>query len=167
MLTNVNASLDEKLDAIAARTPDQKMERTGVPVSIGGDIFVLRPMTRGQARSFREAETLGRFQALKLADVSEEEATPELLEQISAQADAQILHLIRIAIPELEGRDAWLDQHATDDELSDALEIARLFAYPNELRARTKEILKKAVSRADSPSSPSSTPDTPITTVND
>lgn len=129
MLCDVKATLEEKLEAIRNRTPDQKMARVGVPVSIGGKIFEVKPMVRARARRFREKQlrAFAEIEAKQSVAAKGDRMTAEELIAVYSMADDAQLELVKIAIPELEGQEEWLDENATNEELAEALAIATAF----------------------------------------
>lgn len=171
MICEVNLSLLEKIVAIQQRTPDQKMNRDGVPVAIGGKVFEVRPMTRKTARQF--SGTQARFSAeLELAEKQAAElgerdpaAAWELALAMEAKSDELQNELIALVIPELAGQAEWLDEQATSAELTEALTLATAFLAPdpNLMRAQTATPSPASTPPPSTPSSPSSTPPTPLT----
>jgi len=123
----VNATLDEKLEAIRNRTPDQKMIRDGVPVSIGGRVFEVKPLVRKQNRQFRKkwadmVKGIIGLEDLKQPD-SALNALTSMLDYLDSAEPLQ-LEAIALAIPELQGQGDWLDENATNEELSEVLLLA-------------------------------------------
>ena len=123
----VNATLDEKLEAIRNRTPDQKMIRDGVPVSIGGRVFEVKPLVRKQNRQFRKkwadmVKGIIGLEDLKQPD-SALNALTSMLDYLDSAEPLQ-LEAIALAIPELQGHGDWLDENATNEELSEVLLLA-------------------------------------------
>lgn len=126
MICTVTASLEEKIEAIRVRTPDQKMSRDGVPVSIGGTVYELKPPVRAVARRFREVQA----RALAALDRIEQADVEQLLGFYARQDESQD-ELIGIAIPELAGKSKWLDQNVTSGEIGEALALFTELISPN------------------------------------
>lgn len=163
MICDISTPLADKLQAIRERTPDQMMARAGVPVSIGGEAFEVRPMTRAQARAFK----LKQWQYIQFCAGAPQLArdaanVDELLAFEERRAELH-LDLLITAIPALAGREAWLDEHATDLEITEALTIQTAFldAVPNTERASMLEQLTQLRSLISTPSSPNSTQPSP------
>lgn len=163
MICDITATLSEKLQAIRERTPDQQMAREGVPVSIGGKAFEVRPLTRAAARTFK----LRQWQFIQFMSGAPQLApdASNVEEVIAHEEQRAELHaaLVAVAIPELDGQAEWLDEHATDLELTEALTIQTAFveAIPNVERASTIEQLKTLRSLMSTPSSANSTQGSP------
>jgi len=128
MICEVNNTIEQKIEAIKTRTPDQKMTREGVPVSIGGKTFEIKPLVRKQARAFRQkwAEMAGKF--LHINAELTDKASPinsvvALLDNLGEAEPLQLNALIT-AIPELTGKEDWIDDNATNEELAEAMLLA-------------------------------------------
>jgi hypothetical protein len=163
MICDINAPLAAKLAAIREREPDQLMAREGVPVSIGGEAFEVRPLTRAAARAFK----LRQWQYIQyMAGAPALARDASNVEAMSAHEERRAeLHaaMLVAAIPELAGREAWLDEQATDLELAEALTVqtALIDAVPNVGGAQALDRLRTLASRTPTPSSASSTRPTP------
>ena len=126
MICEVNKTLEEKIEAIKNRTPDQKMTREGVPVSIGGKVYEIKPLVRKQARQFRKkwAEMAGQFVGLQDVQVtSPAEAIAAAFDKLDNVEPLQ-LETIILAIPDLNDKEDWLDDNATNEELAEAMLLA-------------------------------------------
>ena len=126
MICETNSIIEDKIEAIKNRTPDQKMTREGVPVSIGGQEFEIRPLVRKQARAFRKkwAEMAGNFIGLQDVQVgSPAEAIATAFDKLDSAEPLQ-LETIVLAIPELVGKEDWIDENATNEELAEAMLLA-------------------------------------------
>ena len=128
MICEVNKTIEEKIEAIKTRTPDQKMIRAGVPVSIGGQIFEIKPLVRKQARAFRQKWSEMATKFLQLGTGLTDKASPinsvvALLDNLGEAEPLQLNALIT-AIPELTGKEDWIDDNATNEELAEAMVLA-------------------------------------------
>jgi len=127
-----NATLEDKKKAIDNRTPDQKMNRDGVPVSIGGKLFEIRPMNRKRERQFREQLLRNQVEIArerKITDVDELLKTELDLLELGYEGQTKLL---LIAIPELaempeEEREKLLEEEATREELAHAIAVVHHF----------------------------------------
>jgi len=128
MICEVNKTVEDKIESIKNRTPDQKMIREGVPVSIGGHVYEIKPLVRKQARAFRQkwAETATKFLHIGagLTDkASSVDSVVALLDNLG-EAEPLQLNTLTIAIPELTGKEDWIDDNATNEELAEAMLLA-------------------------------------------
>lgn len=157
MICDVSATLEEKTAAIQNRTPDQRMAREGVPVSIGGEVFEIRPLVRKHARELRETvrKWIADIDAAQTDSAADAMAVLDLTDDGYAAA-------VTLAIPELSGRGDWLDDNATSEELSEAFQLAMVFVNPNRAGAQTTNGTGTSVSPTSTPSSANSTPPTPL-----
>jgi len=126
MICETNNTVEGKIESIKTRTSDQKMTREGVPVSIGGQVFEIKPLVRKQARAFRRkwAEMTGNFIGLQDVQVeSPAEAIAAAFDKLDSAEPLQ-LETIALAIPELVGKEDWIDDNATNEELAEAMVLA-------------------------------------------
>ena len=128
MICQANCTVEDKIQAIQDRTPDQKMTRAGVPVSIGGKVYEIKPLVRKQARAFRQKWAQ---MATKLLEAVEPKSgdklsTKSIILALDGVGDAEPLQLevLSLAIPELAGQEEWLDDNATNEEIGEALALA-------------------------------------------
>ena len=128
MICQANCTIEDKIQAIQDRTPDQKMTRTPVPVSIGGKVFGIRPLVRKHARAFRQKWAQ---MATKLLEAVEPKSgdklsTKSIILVLDGVGDAEPLQLevLSLAIPELAGQEEWVDDNATNEELAEAMVLA-------------------------------------------
>ena len=132
MICNVNAPIEDKIQAIQDRKPDQKMIRAGVPVSIGGRVFGIRPLVRKQARAFRQR--WAQMATIMLEPIgpsasnssNNNPSASSILSVLESVSDAEPLQLgvLALAIPELVDQEAWIDDNATNEELAEAMVLA-------------------------------------------
>lgn len=139
MICKVNDPLDKKIEAIHNRTPDQKMAREGVPVFIGGEVFEVKPLPRKRARVFREKQALA---VAKIEALSKKGDTAENLEELNRVQDDLQIELVPIVLPELEGKEDWIDNNATSEELAEAFIVAREFMDANPLRTLAQTTIR-------------------------
>ncbi|MFW6074930.1 MAG: hypothetical protein ACOC9Y_04995 [Chloroflexota bacterium] len=159
MICEVHASLEEKIEAIRDRTADQRMEREGVPVLVGGQRFEVRPPVRRVSREFRrkQAEVVA-----ALDDVDMNSGSVSDVLHLYASLDDGTMELACIAVPELAERgEEWIDDNATNEELAEINTLMTEFLNPNAGRvgAITTENGNSA-SPTPTPSSATATPPT-------
>ena len=127
MICQANCTIEDKIQAIQDRTPDQKMTRTPVPVSIGGKVFGIRPLVRKQARSFRQKWAQMATMILEPIGPSANKPSANsillVLESVS-EAEPLQLEVLALAIPELASQEEWIDDNATNEELAEAMVLA-------------------------------------------
>jgi len=126
-ICQVNLTVDQKIAAIKDRTPDQKMIRDGVPVSVGGKPFEVRPLVRKDSRLFRRKWAEMVKGVMGLDNVKQPDSALDALTSMVDYLDSAEplqLEIVALAIPELKGREEWVDDNATNEELSEALIIA-------------------------------------------
>ena len=127
-----NATLEEKKKAIDNRTPDQKMNRDGVPVSIGGRLFEIRPMNRKRERQFREQLLRNQVEISRERKINDVDELLEMeLNLLDLGYEGQT-KLLMIAIPELaempeDERERLLEEEATREELAHAIAVVNHF----------------------------------------
>ena len=127
MICQANCTIEDKIQAIQDRTPDQKMTRTPVPVSIGGKVFGIRPLVRKHARAFRQK--WAQMATIMLEPIGPSANKPSansillVLESVS-EAEPLQLEVLALAIPELASQEEWIDDNATNEELAEAMVLA-------------------------------------------
>ena len=127
MICQANCTVEDKIKAIQDRTPDQKMTRTPVPVSIGGKVFGIRPLVRKHARAFRQK--WAQMATIMLEPIGPSANKPSAnsillaLESVS-EAEPLQLEVLALAIPELASQEEWIDDNATNEELAEAMVLA-------------------------------------------
>ena len=128
MICQANCTVEGKIQAIQDRTPDQKMTRTPVPVSIGGKVFGIRPLVRKQARAFRQRWAQMATMILEPIGPSanNNHSASSILSVLESVSEAEPLQLqvLILAIPELAGQEEWVDDNATNEELAEAMVLA-------------------------------------------
>ena len=128
MICQANCTVEDKIQAIQERTPDQKMTRAGVPVSIGGKVFEIKPLVRKHARAFRQK--WAQMATIMLEPIgpsaSNNPSASSILSVLESVSDAEPLQLgvLALAIPELVDQEAWIDDNATNEELAEAMVLA-------------------------------------------
>ena len=128
MICQANCTVENKIQAIQERTPDQKMTRAGVPVSIGGKVFEIKPLVRKHARAFRQK--WAQMATIMLEPIgpsaSNNPSASSILSVLESVSDAEPLQLgvLALAIPELVDQEAWIDDNATNEELAEAMVLA-------------------------------------------
>ena len=104
------------------------MTREGVPVSIGGQVFKIKPLVRKQARAFRQkwAEMATKFLHLDVVLTDKTSSVNPFVALLDNLGEAEPLQLnaLTIAIPELVGREDWIDDNVTNEELAEAMLLA-------------------------------------------
>lgn len=127
MICQANCTVENKIQAIQERTPDQKMTRAGVPVSIGGKVFEIKPLVRKHARAFRQK--WAQMATIMLEPIGPSDNKPSadsillVMESVS-EAEPLQLEVLALAIPELSGQEEWIDDNATNEELAEAMVLA-------------------------------------------
>ena len=128
MICQSNCTVEDKIQAIQDRTPDQKMTRTPVPVSIGGRVFGIRPLVRKHARAFRQRWAQMATMILEPIGPStnNDHFANSILSVLEGVSEAEPLQLqvLALAIPELSGQEEWIDDNATNEELAEAMVLA-------------------------------------------
>ena len=124
MICQANCTVEDKIKAIQDRTPDQKMTRTPVPVSIGGKVFGIRPLVRKHARAFRQK--WAQMATMILEPIDNKPSANSILLVLESVSEAEPLQLevLALAIPELSGQEEWIDDNATNEELTEAMVLA-------------------------------------------
>ena len=128
MICQANCTVENKIQAIQERTPDQKMTRAGVPVSIGGKVFEIKPLVRKHARAFRQK--WAQMATIMLEPIgpsaSNNPSASSILSVLESVSDAEPLQLgvLALAIPELVDQEEWIDDNATNEELTEAMVLA-------------------------------------------
>ena len=124
MICQVNCTVEDKIQAIQDRTPDQKLTRTPVPVSIGGKVFGIRPLVRKHARAFRQK--WAQMATMILEPIDNKPSANSILLVLESVSEAEPLQLevLALAIPELSGQEEWIDDNATNEELTEAMVLA-------------------------------------------
>ena len=132
MICQANCTVENKIQAIQERTPDQKMTRAGVPVSIGGKVFEIKPLVRKHARAFRQK--WAQMATIMLEPIgpsasnssNNNPSASSILSVLESVSDAEPLQLgvLALAIPELVDQEAWIDDNATNEELAEAMVLA-------------------------------------------
>lgn len=123
-MCDVTATLADKLQAIQHRTHDQIVAREGVPVSIGGRVFEIKPLSRGDARTYAT------FQ-IGLTQLAQNMARGEFPDGDAFKAaqavDRVQIVLLTLLLPELRGKRRWIDRQALDVEVAAALTVGAAF----------------------------------------
>ena len=124
MICQANCTVEDKIQAIQDRTPDQKLTRTPVPVSIGGKVFGIRPLVRKHARAFRQK--WAQMATMILEPIDNKPSANSILLVLESVSEAEPLQLevLALAIPELSGQEEWIDDNATNEELTEAMVLA-------------------------------------------